>query len=63
MITLDKFKEIIDKVSDWCEIGIYFNNDFDDYLIINFNNYITICRFDCTKNKRYKFKSMTFVKY
>ena len=42
MITYREFKEIMDKTSDGCEIGIYFNNDFDDYLVVKFKDYITI---------------------
>ena len=58
MITYKKFKEIINKVSNGCEIGIYFNNNFDDYLIIKFNDYITIGRFECNKDEVYNFKDI-----
>ncbi len=58
MITYIKFKEIINKVFDGCEIGIYFNNDIADYLIIKFNDYLTIGKFNCAKNEIYKFNNI-----
>ncbi len=58
MITYREFKEIMDKTSDGCEIGIYFNNDFDDYLVVKFKDYITIGKFNCAKNEIYKFSNI-----
>lgn len=60
MITFDKFKELFNCLDSdrQPEIGIYFNNGMDDYIIIKFKDYLTIGRFNCAKDKVYKFKNI-----
>lgn len=58
MITYKEFKKILDEVSDGCEIGIYFNNDLADYLLVKYKDYITVGKFNCTKNQIYSFNNI-----
>lgn len=58
MINYEKFRELINKVPNSCEIGIYFDNKISDYLIVKFDDYISIGRFNCNQEEIYKFNSI-----
>lgn len=62
MISYEKFKELFNCLESYRhpEIGIYFKNDINNYLIIKFEDYITIGKCDCEDDniQIYKFNNL-----
>lgn len=60
VITFEKFKKLYNCLEEQRqpEIGIYFKDNKDDYMIIKYSDYLTFGRFGCNKDEIYRFNNI-----